>query len=49
MTIVVQILRGRRSSLKAPMIIFINKNSNYSIHGLDDLVPGVSYCIGPKD
>ena len=43
MIMVVHISRGRRSNLEAPMIIFTNKDSNYSICGLDDLVPRVSY------
>ena len=48
MTMVVQIFEGRGSSLEAPMIIFTNGNSNYSICELEDSVPGVSYRTDPK-
>ena len=41
MTMVVQIFGGRRAMIKAPMLIFINTNGNYSIRGLEDNVPGV--------
>ena len=48
MTMVVRISRGRGTSLEAPMIIFMNGNSNYPIRGLEDSVPRVSYNTGPK-
>ena len=48
MTLVVQISGGRRSMIEAPMLIFTNSNSSYSIRGLDDNIPGVSYRTGPK-
>jgi hypothetical protein len=48
MTMVVRISGGRRSLIEAPMLIFTNGNSTYSIRGLDDNIPGVSYRIGSK-
>ena len=48
MTMVIRILGGRRSMIKAPMLIFTNPNSNYPIRGLNDNIPGVCYCTGPK-
>ena len=48
MTLVVQISRGRRSMIEAPMLIFTNPNSSYPIRGLDDNIPRVSYRTGPK-
>ena len=49
MTMVVRISGGHGSSLKAPMIIFTNGNSNYPIHELVDSILGVSYRTGPKE
>ena len=49
MTMVVHIFGGRRFTIKATMVIFINNNNNYSIHTLDDYVPEVSYHTSPKD
>ena len=48
MTIVVRIFEGSRSMIEAPMLIFINPNSNYPIWGLDDNIPGACYCTRPK-
>ena len=48
MMMVIRISRGRRSMIKAPMLIFTNSNSNYPIWGLEDNIPGVCYKTGPK-
>jgi hypothetical protein len=48
MTMVVRISGGRRYLIEAPMLIFTNGNGTYTIRGLDDNIPGVSYKTGPK-
>ena len=41
MTMIAHISRGCRFSIKIPMPIFANKNSNYSIHSIDNSIPRV--------
>ena len=48
MTMIVCIFCGSKSIIEAPMLIFTNKNSNYSIHRLDDFIPRESYCTDVK-
>ena len=48
MTLVVRISRGRLSMIEAPMLIFTHPKRSYSIRGLDDNIPGVSYRTRPK-
>ena len=48
MTVVVRISGGRRSTIKAPMIIFTNENRSYSIRVLIDNVFDVTHRSGPK-
>ena len=48
MTMVIRISGGRRSMIKASMLIFTNSGSNYPIRGLEDNIPGVCYRTGPK-
>ena len=48
MTMVLCISRGRGSIMKALMLIFTNKNSNYFIYGLDDSISKVYYRTNPK-
>ena len=48
MTMVVHIFESHQSTIEAPMLIFTNKNSNYSILGLYDSNSRVYYCTGPK-
>ena len=40
--------QGCRFNIEVPIIIFMNKNSNYSICGLNDLVPKIFYRTSPK-
>ena len=47
-TMVVRISEDCRLMIKAPMLIFTNPNSSYSIRTLDNNIPRVSYQIGPK-
>ena len=48
MTMVVRISGGRRSMIKASMLIFTNLGSNYPIRGLEDNIPRVCYRTGRK-
>jgi hypothetical protein len=48
MTMVVRISGGRRSMIKAPMLIFTNAHKSYPIRGLEDTIPCVTYRTGPK-
>ena len=48
MTMVIRISGGRRSMIKAPMLIFTNSSSNYPIRGLEDNIVGVCYRTRPK-
>ena len=48
MTMVIRISGGHRSTIEAPMLIFMNSGSNYPIRGLEDNIPGVCYRTGPK-
>ena len=48
MTMVIRISGGRRSMIEAPMLIFTNSGSNYSIWSLEDNIPGVCYRTRPK-
>ena len=48
MTMVIRISGGRRSMIEAPMLIFTNSGSNYSIRGLEDNIPEVCYRTGLK-
>jgi hypothetical protein len=48
MTMVVRISGGRRSIIKAPMLIFTNAHRSYPISRLEDTIPGVTYRTGLK-
>ena len=43
MTSVVQVTRGVRAKIKAPMVIFTNSNKSYPIRGIADNIPQVIY------
>ena len=48
MSMVIRISMGRRSMIKAPMLIFTNSGSNYLIQGLEDNIQGICYRTRPK-
>ena len=48
MKIIIRIFGGRRSIIKAWILILINPNSNYHIHDLDDNTPNIYYRNGSK-
>ena len=48
MAMIVSTSKGCRFIIEAPILIFINTNSNYSICGLNDSIPRVCYHTGPK-
>ena len=48
MTMVIRILGGRQSMIEAPMLIFTNLGSNYSIRVLEDNIPRVCFRTRPK-
>ena len=48
MTMMVRLTGGATSYIKAPMMIFTNKNRSYPITAVPDTVPGVCYRSGPK-
>ncbi len=33
----------RKEKIEAPFFVFPNKDENYTIHGLPDIVPGIAY------
>ena len=48
MMMVIRISGGCRSMIEAPMLIFTNLGSNYSIRGLEDNILRVCNSTGPK-
>lgn len=48
MTMTVRISVGKGSLVENPFMIFKNRDTNCPICGVDDNVPGVIYCTGPK-
>jgi hypothetical protein len=48
MTMVVRVIGGVRGKIMASMIIFTNATGAYSIQGVRDNVPGITYRSSPK-
>lgn len=48
MTIIARISGGKGSLVESPFMVFKNRDRNYPIRGVNDNVPGVSHCTGPK-